>query len=271
MSKINNNSWSAELEELHEEPTHDGWIDVYERRSVIDAVSGILRDGGKTVIEFGASVGYMIGELAYAYPGNRFIATDLMSEGLMQSHKRNPDIEHIVCDFTNAPFDDNSVDLVYSLNVLEHIADDCKAISECFRVLRPGGHCLLVVPRGDKLYDYFDEMLYHKRRYAAGELRAKCETAGFDIDDDFHFAWIIYPAFWLKKKWNRQIGKHLSQQEKMSRVKSDVNHAMALPLAESLIKLERKLAKVCKPGFGVREFILVHKPGIPGTTLTENI
>ena len=254
-----NNSWSTEMEEIHEEPTRNGWIDVCERENVLRTVGDIIGSDAKTIVEFGASVGYMIAEMKNQYPNNLYIATDLMDEGLKQSCRRRPDIMHIRCDFTNAPFSDNSIDFIYSLNVLEHIDEDVKTISECYRSLKTGGHCLFVVPRGDKLYDYFDEMLFHKRRYAKGELRQKCEAVGFKIEENFHFAWLCYPAFWLKKKWNRHVGKGLTQEAKIERVKLDVDNAMASPLAIGLMHFEHKLSAVIHPPFGVREFILCTK------------
>lgn len=254
-----NNSWSTEIEEIHEEPTKNGWIDVYERERVIKTVSDVIGNNDKLVVEFGASAGYMIGEMKECFPKNRYIATDLMKEGLLQSYKRNPDIMHIQCDFTDAPFEDDSIDFIYSLNVLEHIEDDEKTISECFRTLKSGGHCLFVVPRGDKLYDYFDEMLFHKRRYAKRELNQKCLNAGFKVEKNFHFAWLCYPAFWLKKKWNRHVGKSLTQDEKIERVKADIDNAMASPLAIGLMHFEHALSNVVHPSFGVREFILCTK------------
>lgn len=44
---------------------------------------------------------------------------------------------------------DNSVDCLIAMDVLEHVRDDRKALSEILRVLRPGGHCLLTVPQRD--------------------------------------------------------------------------------------------------------------------------
>jgi len=254
-----NNSWSSEVEEIHEEPTRNGWIDVYERERVIDTISKVIGPGEKNFVEFGASSGYMIEEMRNTFPKNQYIATDLMMEGLEQSYKRNKDILHIRCDFTDAPFENNSVDFVYSLNVLEHIEEDVRTISECYRILKQGGYCLFVVPRGDKLYDYFDEMLFHKRRYAKGELLRKCKSAGFEIIENFHFAWLCYPFFVLKKKWNRRIGKKLSREEKIERVKKDVNNAMESPLAIGLMHFENLLSKLIHPQYGVREFILCRK------------
>lgn len=49
-------------------------------------------------------------------------------------------------DLTRAPFDDDSFDIVICSHVLEHVPDDAKAMSELLRVLKPGGHALLLTP-----------------------------------------------------------------------------------------------------------------------------
>lgn len=49
-------------------------------------------------------------------------------------------------DLTNLPFPDKSYNLVFASHVLEHIADDKKAISEVRRILKPGGIAILPVP-----------------------------------------------------------------------------------------------------------------------------
>lgn len=44
------------------------------------------------------------------------------------------------------PYPNDDFDIVYSSNVLEHVADPAKVVSEIVRVLKPGGHAQLVVP-----------------------------------------------------------------------------------------------------------------------------
>lgn len=257
-------SWSSEIEQIHEKPTKTGWIDVYERQKVISILSEILNKAQKNekrirIVELGASSGYMIEEMKKKFPNHEYIATDLMADGLKYSYKRNPDIMHIQCDCMDLPFRDNSINVIYALNMLEHISDDIAALKECYRVLGKGGYLLLVVPRGKKLYDYFDEILFHKRRYAKGELKRKVEKAGFIVVKDFHFACICYPVFWLKKKWNRLIGRKLSQKEKIKRVQSDIDNAMASSLAINMMKIELLISKRFSLPFGVREFVLCRK------------
>jgi SAM-dependent methyltransferase len=49
-------------------------------------------------------------------------------------------------DITAIPFEDNTFDVILCSHVLEHIPDDHKAMSELYRVLKPGGGAILLVP-----------------------------------------------------------------------------------------------------------------------------
>ena len=44
------------------------------------------------------------------------------------------------------PFDDNTFDVIFCNHVLEHVADDKKAMSELHRVMKPGGFGIFQVP-----------------------------------------------------------------------------------------------------------------------------
>ena len=49
-------------------------------------------------------------------------------------------------DVHEMPFEDQSFDVIFCNHVLEHVADDMKALSEMKRVLKPGGWAILQVP-----------------------------------------------------------------------------------------------------------------------------
>jgi SAM-dependent methyltransferase len=59
----------------------------------------------------------------------------------------------IKVDLQAMPFPDGAFDTVICNNVLEHVPDDHKAMTEIARVLRPGGRALLTVP----LYDAWEK------------------------------------------------------------------------------------------------------------------
>jgi len=67
--------------------------------------------------------------------GDKYITADLESP----LAKVKMDIHHI-------PFGENHFDVVLCNHVLEHVQDDIKAMSEIYRVLKPGGWAIMQVP-----------------------------------------------------------------------------------------------------------------------------
>lgn len=66
---------------------------------------------------------------------------------------------------TNLPLEDSSYDLICAFDVIEHIEDDHKAVSEIYRVLKPNGYTILTVPAFNFLWSKHDEINHHFRRY----------------------------------------------------------------------------------------------------------
>lgn len=77
---------------------------------------------------------------------------------------------------------DSSVDFAYTLNVLEHIEDDDKAIIDLYRCLKPGGRLLVYVPAFQILYSQMDDHVGHFRRYRRKPLVHLLQTVGFDVN-----------------------------------------------------------------------------------------
>ena len=63
-------------------------------------------------------------------------------------------------------------DTVFALNVVEHIYDDKLAISNCYKLLKPGGHLIVLVPAYQSLFNNFDIELEHYRRYTRKQLES---------------------------------------------------------------------------------------------------
>ncbi|HEY8969036.1 MAG TPA: class I SAM-dependent methyltransferase [Puia sp.] len=62
-------------------------------------------------------------------------------------------------------------DTVFALNVIEHIEDDHLAILNCYKLLKPGGRVVVLVPAWPALYNRLDQGLEHHRRYSSTTLR----------------------------------------------------------------------------------------------------
>ena len=89
----------------------------------------------------------------------------------------NPDASFELNPDGSVPADDASFDAVVSTQVLEHAADPRVHLSECLRVLRPGGRLLLsthgVFPDHPDPGDYW--------RWTSAGLRLEVERAGFEV------------------------------------------------------------------------------------------
>ena len=62
-----------------------------------------------------------------------------------------------ILDITAIPHNDNDFDVIICNHVLEHVIEDRKAMSEIFRVLKPGGWAILQVPISKTLEKTFED------------------------------------------------------------------------------------------------------------------
>jgi len=102
-------------------------------------LSAHLRRGAK-ILEIGGGTGTQAKLLAEM--GHDVTSVDVAASNYRE-HQVFPIIEY---DGITLPFDGDSFDVVYSSNVLEHVADLDTAHRETRRVLRSGGYCLHVLP-----------------------------------------------------------------------------------------------------------------------------
>lgn len=89
---------------------------------------------------------------------------------------------------------DSKYGLIICYHVLEHIEEDAKAIRELYRILKPGGVCLVQTPfrEGEILEDFSIKtpegrteafgQWDHVRVYSADGLAARLREAGFRVD-----------------------------------------------------------------------------------------
>lgn len=77
------------------------------------------------------------------------------------------------------PFKNESIDVAVCLDVLEHIKNDSGYLGELWRILKPNGRIIMMVPAHRFLWSYHDEHLGHYRRYSKAAIRERFLAAGF--------------------------------------------------------------------------------------------
>ncbi|GGF23805.1 class I SAM-dependent methyltransferase [Williamsia phyllosphaerae] len=110
-----------------------------------------------------------------------------------------------VGDALHLPYADNAFDVVLMSEILEHIPSDTEAIAEMARVLAPGGHAAVTVPRywPERVCWAFSDQYHaneggHVRIYKASELAAKVSAAGLEVVGTDHRHALHAPYWWIK-------------------------------------------------------------------------
>lgn len=78
----------------------------------------------------------------------------------------------------NLPFEDGRFDLVIHCEVLEHIENDRRVLSELFRVLQPGGKLVISVPVPPAP---IEDVEHVREGYTFEEIRQLLQEAGFEV------------------------------------------------------------------------------------------
>jgi SAM-dependent methyltransferase len=128
------------------------------------------------------------------------------------------------------PLQDASQELICLFDTLEHIPDEARALSEIFRVLRPGGVAFFSVPAYQFLYANNDRIAHHCRRYTWRRLENVLCASGFVPIKMSYFNTFLFPAILpavlLMKFKERWIGlrdpEHTNLSVKVPRAVSEV-------------------------------------------------
>jgi SAM-dependent methyltransferase/uncharacterized protein YbaR (Trm112 family) len=130
---------------------------------------------GVSIVELGCDNGRMLPYLRDSVPAfdavGFFIQSDL---AVIQMEKRaryltkegafpygGSNVYQLACNGERLPFADNSVDILFLMEAIEHFELPHQGIFEFARVLKPGGRVLITTPRASALF-YF--LFQHRRR-----------------------------------------------------------------------------------------------------------
>ena len=119
----------------------------FERR--LHFLLGEVRPGDR-VLDVGCGTGDFTATMARA--GADAIGVDVAEAALRRAQPRHPGVEFRLVPLDGPlPFEDGSFELVWASEVIEHVADTARWLSEVRRVLASGGRLLVTTPSHGRL------------------------------------------------------------------------------------------------------------------------
>lgn len=138
------------------------------KRALLRAVleTEVAEDASRPALDIGCGAGDNFGMLA---PYGRFFGSEVTGE-LWEPGMERPPRPVFLADGTALPVADGSLGLCTFFDVLEHVGEEDRFLTEVRRALRPDGLLLLSVPAYMFLWSEHDVSLHHHRRYVRGTL-----------------------------------------------------------------------------------------------------
>jgi 2-polyprenyl-6-hydroxyphenyl methylase/3-demethylubiquinone-9 3-methyltransferase len=153
-----------------------------ERR--MDFLRGEVR-AGERALDVGCGTGEFTAALAQA--GAHVIGVDVAEAALGRARERHPGLDVRLVPFDGPlPFEDGSFELVWASEVIEHVADTARWLSEVRRVLVPAGRLLVTTPSHGRwrvalagVARFSEPLGDHLHLYTKGSLETLLHEFGF--------------------------------------------------------------------------------------------
>lgn len=136
---------------------------------------------GRSVLEVGCGEGYGTAMLASA--ARQVIGVDYDALTVAHAGRSYPRARFVRANLAALPLRSAAVDVVATLQVIEHVWNHPEFVGECLRVLRPGGLLLVTTPNRLTFSPGRDAPVnpFHTREFTAAELTSLIARCGFEV------------------------------------------------------------------------------------------
>jgi 2-polyprenyl-3-methyl-5-hydroxy-6-metoxy-1,4-benzoquinol methylase len=167
-----------------------------------------------SILDLGCGEGILLEKLAANFPQAGIRGVDFLSENVEICRKAGLNVTQ--GDLYKLVIPDNSIETVLFIEVVEHLADPELALSEIFRILKPGGSAIILFPN-DFIFAVtrllllkIKELKYdpgHLHQWTPRQLKMLLMENGFIVQRSFSIPFLIFPIslhglIVAQKPWN---------------------------------------------------------------------
>jgi len=185
-----------EYEKIHKLQMNGWWFGNGRNKIVIDILKrSVTNFHGSRLLDVGCSEGAFLDYLNQ----NKidFTAIDSDQNAINFCRERGYGNRVECGNVLNLQFPDNSFDIVTALDVIEHVKDDIKALSEIKRVCKKNGIIFLIIPAHQWLWSSNDIAYHHWRRYSKKMVKELIKKLDLEIITLTYFNILLFPLFIL--------------------------------------------------------------------------
>lgn len=157
------NSTMTEAIKLHKDTPPDWYfqslrVDVFQRfwhKSRFREVSKLIEPIGGTVLDIGCADGVFSKVIFDKSHADKFIGMDVINSSVDWANKhwkKEKNMKFIFGDAHDLKFKTGTFDAVFAMEVLEHVVNPKKVLSEIRRILKKGGYAVFLVPSDNLLF-----------------------------------------------------------------------------------------------------------------------
>lgn len=106
----------------------------------------------KNCLDVGCASGYMLSEIASAFPDAEYFGVDIYDKAIEYARKTYPHIKFKIAPAEKLPFNDSTFDLILFYETIEHVENPQQCLKEIRRVLKKNGSLILTMDSGSWLF-----------------------------------------------------------------------------------------------------------------------
>jgi 2-polyprenyl-3-methyl-5-hydroxy-6-metoxy-1,4-benzoquinol methylase len=211
-------------------------------RFILRALNKFCQKDNASAIDLGGGCGGWVQYLAERSERrfSELAMGDSCLPALVEARKfLDPNIALYHCDILNLGWKD-SWDVVFLLDVIEHIPDDAEVLKAVSEIVRPGGLVFVTTPALNFFWSYNDDVGHHLRRYNKSDMKNLATNAGLELVDARYFMFLLSPLYLLAR--SRRV-MHLSEEEKLQLIikQHQIPPAIVNSILSWVFGLERSL------------------------------